>query len=447
MTAARGVALGALVVAVVVVAVVLLGGGSTHDYELTFDNAGQLVKGDDVQVGGRRIGSVNKIELTDNNQARISVSVEEPYAPLHVGTRATIRTTSLSGVANRYIALTPAANNAPKIEDGGTLTSEATTSPVDLDQLFDTLDEPTRKALQNVIKGSATQYEGRGELNNRAARYFNPAISTAARLVNEVNRDQQAFEDLIVHGAKVTTALAERRSDITGLVSNASRTAGAIGDENVALSEALSLLPDTLRKGNTTFVNLRATLDDLDELTDASLPATKRLAPFFRALRPLVADARPTIKDLRLLVTRSGSGNDLIDLLGKAPKLASEAKTTFPHTIEALQKSVPVLSFIRPYTPDFMGWIRDFGQGAANYDANGHYARIQPIFNAFQFTDTPAGGVLTPRPNDERLSSIPSGNLRRCPGSASQPAADGSSPYRDLGGTLDCDPSEVLPGP
>jgi phospholipid/cholesterol/gamma-HCH transport system substrate-binding protein len=447
MTAARGVALGALLVAVVVVAMMLLGGSSTHTYTLDFDNAGQLVKDDDVQVGGRRIGSIRSIELTDTNQARITVEVQEPYAPLHEGTTATIRATSLSGVANRYIALTPAPNNAPEIEDGGHLTAEATTSPVDLDQLFNTLDEDTRTALQNVVQGSATQYEGRGAQNNRAARYFNPAISTAARVVNEVNRDQQAFEDLIVHGAKVTTALAERREDLTGLVSNASDTAGAIADENEALSEALALLPVTLRKGNTTFVNLRATLDDLDELTEVSLPATKRLAPFFRALRPLVDDARPTIKDLRQLVTNPGDNNDLIELLGKAPKLARLAKTTFPNTIEALRMSTPVVDFIRPYTPDLVGWFRDFGQGAANYDANGHYARIQPIFNAYQFTETPTGGVLTPRPNDERLSSIQAGNLRRCPGAASQPAADGSSPFRDAGGDLDCDPTQVLPGP
>jgi phospholipid/cholesterol/gamma-HCH transport system substrate-binding protein len=446
-TAARAAAIGALVVAVVIVAVVLLGGSSAHTYHLDFANAGQLVKDDDVQIGGRRIGSVRKIELTDDNQARITVEVQEPYAPLHVGTTAIIRATSLSGVANRYIDLTPAPNNAPKIEDGGVLTAASTTSPVDLDQLFNTLDPPTRKALQQVIKGSATQYAGRGALNNRAARYFNPAISTAARLVNEVDRDQQAFEDLIVNGARVTTALAERRADLTGLVGNTSKTAGAIADENVALSEALGLLPETLRKGNTTFVNLRATLGDLDRLTTVSLPATRRLAPFFRTLRPLVADARPTIRDLRLLVTTPGRNNDLIDLLSKAPRLNALAKQAFPHTITALQKSTPVLSFIRPYTPDFMGWIRDFGQGASNYDANGHYARIQPIFNAFQFTDTPAGGTLTPRPNDQRVSSIPFGNLRRCPGAASQPAADGSAPFRDTSGTLDCDPSEVLPGP
>ena len=58
------------------------------------------------------------------------------------------------------------------------------------------------------------------------------------------------------------------------------------------------MLPTTLRRANSTFVNLRATLDDLDVLVDASKPATKDLAPFLRELRPLVHDARPTIRDL-----------------------------------------------------------------------------------------------------------------------------------------------------
>ena len=78
-------------------------------------------------------------------------------------------------------------------------------------------------------------------------------------------------------------------------MSNTNTAMRAIGDENVALQRALELLPDTLRKANTTFVNLRTTLDDLDKLVDESKPNTKELAPFFKALRPLVHEARPTV--------------------------------------------------------------------------------------------------------------------------------------------------------
>jgi len=445
--AARGVALGALVLAVAVVAVLLLRGDAGSTYKLRFENAGQLVKDDDVQVGGRRIGSIRKIALTDDNQAEITIAVQEPYAPLHQGTSALIRATSLSGIANRYVALTPGPNSNPKLPDGATLGTDKTTSIVDLDQLFDTLDTKTRKALQDVIQGSAAWYDHRGTEANAATKYFNPALSASRRLVNEVVSNQQTLNSFLGNAAKTTGALAQRRADLANLVSNANTTAAAIGAENVSFNQALQLLPGTLRKANTTFVNLRATLDDLDVLVAASKPATKDLARFLRELRPLVHDARPTIADLRTLVRRSGSDNDLTDLLNKAPALERAAKPSFAHSITALQKVTPVLKFLRPYTPDLVGWLRDFGQGSANYDANGHFARIQPIFNAYSFADSPAGATLTPIPPSQRLDGLQTGQVRRCPGAASQPPPDGSAPFRDIDGSLDCDPSLVLPGP
>jgi phospholipid/cholesterol/gamma-HCH transport system substrate-binding protein len=444
MTVARGLAVVALAAAVVVV-VLLVTGGSKHEYKLVFRSAGQLVKDNDVQIGGRRIGRVADIKLRSDNLAEVRIQVDAPYAPLHSGTTATIRSGSLSGVANRYIALAPGPNNAPKLDDGTVLGLDKTTTSVDLDQLFDTLDPKTRASLQKVIKGSATQYAGKGQQANEALKYFNPALSTTSRLVNELDRDQQSLQDFIIYTARATTALAERRGDLSSLVSNANTTSGAIASESASLNRALKALPTTLRQANTTFVNLRSTLDDLDQLVNASKPVAPKLAPFFRQLRPLVADARPTIKDLRTLISRPGAGNDLIDLLQKQPRLTQIATPTFQHTIKGLQQGTPVLQFIRPYAPDLIGWFRDFGQSTANYDANGHFARISPIVNAFQFTDNPAGGTLTALKPAERQVGLQSGKIKRCPGSSTQAAPDGSNPYAPAGS--DCDPSIVPPGP
>ena len=449
MTIARGVALAALALAIVLVALLLLRGGTTHQYDLLFQNAGQLVKDDDVQIGGRRIGSIREITLTDDNRARVRVEVEEPYAPLREGTRAVIRLTSLSGIANRYIALTPAPNSAKELDDESTLAVGSTTDVVDLDQVFNALDPEARKDLQGVIEGFAVQYEGKGKEAGLSAEYFNPFLSTSRRLVNQLTQDEAALTDFIVNSSRAVTAVAEKRDDLASLVGNANTTAAAIGNENVALAQALGLLPTTLRRANTTFVNLRATLDDLDVLVAESKPATKDLAPFLRELRPLVRSARPTIKDLRKLVTRPGTNNDLLDATRKLPGLQKVASPTFVNSRQALQKSQPVLEFIRPYVPEITGWFHDFGQSTANYDANGHFARIQPIFNAFSFDDNPAGGVLRPQGLNQKFEGLQTNVARRCPGAASQPAADGSAPYTDNGnlGPEDCDPSQVLPGP
>jgi len=84
----------------------LLDGG--EDYEITaeFENAGQLVKGNEVVVGGAAAGSVKGIELGPESQALVTFSVDEEYAPLQRGTVATIRSPSLSQIAGRQVQLT-----------------------------------------------------------------------------------------------------------------------------------------------------------------------------------------------------------------------------------------------------------------------------------------------------------------------------------------------------
>jgi phospholipid/cholesterol/gamma-HCH transport system substrate-binding protein len=434
-----------LAVALAVWLLLFKGSGGT-EYTLIFQNAGQLVKDDDVQVGGRRVGSVRDIELTSDNRAAIKIKVQEPYAPLREGTTAIIRLTSLSGIANRYIALTPGPGDAKELPAGATLASDSTTDVVDLDQIFNTLDKKTSGDLAGVIKGFAAQYEGKGDAAGQSAKYFNPLLSSSRRLVQQVTQDEGALTRFLLNSSAAATSIAEKRNDLADLVTNTNATASAIGSENAALSEALALLPTTLRRGNTTFVNLRATLDDLDKLVAVSKPATKNLTPFLRQLRPLLASARPTVRDLSRALFLPGPNNDLVDATRKMPRLQQVASPAFRNGRQALIKAEPVLEFVRPYTPDLVGWFRDFGQGAANYDANGHFARIQPIFNAFQFTDNPAGGLLTPIPPSARMTGLSTGNERRCPGAAIQRPPDGSAPFTD-GGNVDCDPSLVPPGP
>jgi phospholipid/cholesterol/gamma-HCH transport system substrate-binding protein len=441
---ARVAAVAVVLAAVVIVSLLLFTGGSDYTVKVQFLNAGQLVKGNQVQVGGRPIGTVSKISLTEDGLAEIEIKISE-LKPLHEGTTAVIRSTSLSGIANRYVALSLGPNSAKKIDSGGYIRADRTTSPVDLDQLFNTLDAPTRKGLQDIIQGSAAQYKGKVAEANLAAHYFNPALSTSSALLRELVRDKVVFEKFVSDSSNVVTDLASRRDDLAQLVGNANQTAGAIARENSSLAETLDLLPETMRQANTTFVNLRSTLTDLTVLVNESKPATKDLARFLRVLRPLVADSKPTIHDLRVLVHKPGPGNDLTDLTLKAPKLANLTDTVFPRSIKALQKTQPVLEYARPYTPDFAGWLTKFGQSAAPYDANGHYARIQPIFNAFQFTNTPTGPVLTPNAGS-RLANLQTGKNQRCPGGAMQPPPDGSAPYLETP-DFACDPNAAPPGP
>ena len=70
MTVARGAALAALAIAIVAVALLVFGGGRTTEYTLRLQTATLLVKDNDVQIGGHRIGSIRDIKLTVTTRSR-----------------------------------------------------------------------------------------------------------------------------------------------------------------------------------------------------------------------------------------------------------------------------------------------------------------------------------------------------------------------------------------
>jgi len=458
MTVARGAALVALVGAIVLLVVVLMGDGGASEYRLRFQNAGQLVKDDDVQIGGRRIGSIRDIKLTDDNQAEVRIAVEDDFAPLHEGTTALIRATSLSGIANRYVDLSLPAEPGEAIESGGVIEQVDTTSEVDLDQLFNALDEPTVAGLKSVIKGFARSYDGVGQKANRGFYYLNPFLSTSRRVFGELNSDQRALESLIVDGASLTEALASRSTDLEQLVGNLNGMMGAIGSRETQLASAVGRLPDFMRQFNTTAVNLRAALDDVDPLITASRPVARKLKPFARRLRGFARDSVPTIKGLDGIVKRKGAANDLIELtqlqvplgqigVGPVTRNGASREGALPASAQALGDSLPVLSFFRPYTPELVGWFDDFGHSGV-VDANGGIGRISTTFNAFSLSG-PGGTpnlLAPPLSAAQAISALDVDNLRRCPGANERDPGDGSTPFTD-GGALDCDPSQVPVGP
>jgi len=73
------------------------------------------------------------------------------------------------------------------------------------------------------------------------------------------------------------------------------------------------------------------------------------------------------------------------------------------------------------------------------YDADGHYVHVNGVFPDFKLGED---DTLKPASPTAALEGLLSGQLRRCPGAATQPAADGSSPFTD-GELLSCDPSET----
>src|SRR3954453_21173410 len=197
MRSGRAVAVAALVVGVAVLAVVVLGGHDQYVVHARFISASQMVKGGEVKIGGERVGTVSAIKVTPDWHAALTLKVDSNHAPLRVGTTASIRAVSLSGVANRYIDLQmPPGTQQDEIRDGGLIAEHDTNSAVDLDQLFNLLRPRERRGLQRVIRGFGDSIRGRSTQSAAGFHYLDPNLATNARLFDELTRDLPALERL-----------------------------------------------------------------------------------------------------------------------------------------------------------------------------------------------------------------------------------------------------------
>jgi phospholipid/cholesterol/gamma-HCH transport system substrate-binding protein len=430
---------GSLLIAVVVVAVILLSGGSSYTLKADFQDAGGLVAGDQVMMGPAIVGTVTSIGLTPASLAEVTMNLSSNAAPVPQGTVARVYQNSLSGIANKYVVLEPGAKRNPSIPSGGLLPLSQTHSFVSLDQLFDALNPLTRIGLRNYIRGNAASIQGRALAANQTLRYFAPALSTTSDVTAQLTRDEPTFDSLVVQGAQAMQLLASRSQELTQLIANTATTTGAIARQSQALQQALQLFPNALNQQTSTFQGLNSTLDSLDPLVSASKIGIRRLQPFSALLRRLVNASIPTIGNLDALIHNPSGTGDLTSLARSTPALERTASSAFTHLIAQMNQSQAQLDYLREYAPDVVAALTNLGQTNGYYDANGHYARTQPVFDAFAINGF---NQLTPKPPSARYDGLQVTH-GRCPGGAVQPTPDGSAPWVVPG----CSPSAVPAGP
>ena len=486
----RVAAIAAVAIAVVVVAVILLSSGSGYTVNAVFQDASQIVSGDQVEIAGNSVGTVSGIKLTPTGQAQLTLSINDSsYTPLHQGTEATVRSSSLSGIANRYVDLRLGPANAPQIPAGGVIPTQYTTSAVDIDQLFNTLNPPTLKGIQDLIQGTASQYANKGAAAQAAWQYLNPAVAASSTLFSELNRHNGGdFTSFVVKSGKLLSDIAVKQADLSALVKNLGTTTEALASQRTALGSAIQQLPGFMALADTTFVNLRNSLDALTPLVNAAKPVAPKLQKFLVQLRPLAENAVPTVRNLASLICSRGAKpcslsqpgqNDLIQMLELSVPLAQAACGTtgatsacngtlaangaqrlgaLPQSTTALNGSTPELATARPYAVDLTGWFEGFSHPGQT-DANGNASRVAPVIGvgsiengalnilpsfldpilrsvlAFGGSGTSPTGTSTPS-----QGLLTSGQGDRCPGSMER----GAVWYPESG--YPCNPQETPTG-
>ena len=294
--ASSPILVGAVTVLVVIVAVFLAYNAnnglpfvSTYNLKARVPNADALVKGNEVRIGGVRVGVVKKVVPVQvgNGEvaAELSLSLDKSAEPLPVDSTITVRPKSALGL--KFLQVTPG-NSDKGFEAGETIpVTAAKPEPVDIDQFFDMFDKPTRDAIRQTQAGFGNALAGRGP-------QLNEAIGALRRLV--------------VNGQPILRKIVEPSTNFAGFwrsLEALSATVAPVAETQAQMFVVLDRTFAAFARVSRPYIQetIEKSPPTLDEV-NADLPAVRPFlrdsARFFTALRPGVkalAETSPVIAE------------------------------------------------------------------------------------------------------------------------------------------------------
>jgi virulence factor Mce-like protein len=180
------VLVGAITVLIVVVAVFLAYNANkglpfvpTYDVNVHVPSGANLVVGNDVRVGGARVGAVSSIKPVQTKNGHVSailgLKLDKTVDPLPVDSTVLVRPRSALGL--KYVEITPG-RSRKVLAPGDTLNlTQAQPKPVEIDEVFNTFNKPTREGIQKTLTGFGNGLTGRGADLNLAIAAFRPLLN------------------------------------------------------------------------------------------------------------------------------------------------------------------------------------------------------------------------------------------------------------------------------
>lgn len=364
----RSLLIPGLAVALLVGVLATRGGSGDHTLHAAFDSAVQIVPGQEIRIAGRKVGHVSRVREVDGD-AVVDLSIGGADWPLRRGTVARLRYGSVSGYAGRFVDLRLGPASAPPLADGGVLSTAATVTPVEFDQLFNTFDAPTRSNLRGVLDETADTVDGNSKAIAAALHDGPPGLDAFADVARDLGSDPAALRTLVRAGARTTGTLRRQDTALRALLRRAAGTVDELADHADAQQLALQRLPGTLRTGQGTLVRLDRSLVGLRALVTDLGPGARALsavAPSVRRTAGTLTAVAPRVTAALRTGTRAAPAIDRLLRVG-TPFL--------PRVGDVFGRLAPMVSCVRPYAPEIAGtaatWTRFSGT-----DDGGGYGRV-----------------------------------------------------------------------
>jgi phospholipid/cholesterol/gamma-HCH transport system substrate-binding protein len=233
-------ALTAGLVAVVVAVIVTqrVSGPSSYLLRIPTADASGIFPGSDVTIAGANAGTVREVTLARDGDAMITVALDPAFTPLHTDATAQLRPKSLLG--EMYVALDPG-TSGPALASGATLPRLQVNRATDLQQVFNTFDQPTRTKLQTLVDELGGGLAGRGDQLNQAIGPGERDVADLAAISSTLNARNAELQTVIATLSTVTTELArsDRRQQLAMLIQTTRQLMANLRSQQAQLQRAV----------------------------------------------------------------------------------------------------------------------------------------------------------------------------------------------------------------
>ena len=378
--------------------------------QAVFRETGQLVAGADVRISGVNVGKVTNVQPRGVNSL-VTMDLHRQFAPMPADTRGILRLKTLLGEA--YIELSPGSPSGRKLPDGGTIPPSQIQRTQDLDQVLNSFDPSTQRALQQFLSGSFEALSGRGQDLNNAIGNLDPAVSQLSAVVGVLNQQQGNLQRLINNLGVVLTTVGNRSADVQSLVNAGNQVFSATAGRDAQLQATINGLPPFMTQLRSTLGTLNTTLG----IAKPTLAVIRRAAPLVRpALSELITLSGPALNLLH-------QAPSLIKLANQALPAIAQFSSSFNQVLspllQAAQQVVPVINYIQLYPQDILaafGSLPALLNGSAPA-TNGitHYIRAAVTLNnegLFGQSQRPSTNRHNPYISPGELSNVANGGLQ-----------------------------------
>jgi virulence factor Mce-like protein len=227
--AASPLLIGAITTLIVVVAVFLSYNANnglpfvpTYNVKVELPETSGLQQSNQVRIAGTRIGIVSSLTPRQNPRTgRVTVladlKLEKKFEPLPADTRAIVQSVSTIGL--KYLELEKGSSKTT-LKAGQTIPISQTTEPVDIDELFDMFNKPTRTAIKVNTNNFGDGLAGRGLGLNNTIHELRPLVTNAIPVLHNLANPATGLHELFVALDRVASQTAPVAQTNAELFSN-----------------------------------------------------------------------------------------------------------------------------------------------------------------------------------------------------------------------------------